>query len=201
MATKKILMTGGAGYVGSQCVVELIKAGYIPVIIDNFHNAIRDAVVLRYFNPTGAHESGKIGEAPQGIPNNLMPYIVQVVAVGCWQYLSVFGNDYETCDGTGVRDYIHVVDLAKGHIVALKKLKEKCNCKVYNLGTGTGYFVLQMVKAMETASRREISIKYQIVPQREGDIASCYANPALAEKELGWKAQFGIDKMCQDLWY
>ncbi|XP_072404525.1 UDP-glucose 4-epimerase [Chiloscyllium punctatum] len=336
MATaEKILVTGGAGYIGSHCVIELVKAGYIPVVIDNFHNAIKgeggipesihrvnqitgidiifqeidlldesalsnlfkehnfsavihfaglkavgesvqkpllyykvnltgtiklletmrtygvkdivfsssatvygnpsylpideahpvgsctnsygktkyfieemikdlcyaekdwNAVLLRYFNPIGAHESGKIGEDPQGIPNNLMPYISQV-AIGRRLYLNIFGNDYETCDGTGVRDYIHVVDLAKGHIAALKKLKERCSCKVYNLGTGTGYSVLQMVKAMEKASGREI--KYQVVQRREGDIASCYANPALAEKELGWKAQSGIDKMCQDLW-
>ncbi|XP_041068713.1 UDP-glucose 4-epimerase isoform X2 [Carcharodon carcharias] len=310
MPTGKILVTGGAGYIGSHCVIELIKTGYVPVVIDNFHNAIRgedgvpesirrvreitgadiifreidlldesalhdlfkehsfsavihfaglkavgesvqkpllyykvnltgtiklletmrmhgvkdivfsssatvygdpsylpideshpvgsctnsygktkyfieemikdlchaekdwNAILLRYFNPIGAHESGKIGEDPQGIPNNLMPYISQV-AIGRRQCLNVFGNDYETCDGTGVRDYIHVVDLAKGHIAALKKLKERCSCK----------------------------IKYQIVSRREGDIASCYANPALAEKELGWKAQFGIDKMCQDLWH
>ncbi|XP_067867025.1 UDP-glucose 4-epimerase-like [Heterodontus francisci] len=336
MAAEKILVTGGAGYIGSHCVIELIKTGYIPVVIDNFHNAIRgkdglpesirrvseitgtdiifqeidllnesamrnlfkehsfsavihfaglkavgesvqkpllyykvnltgtiklleimrehgvkdivfsssatvygnpsylpideahpvgsctnsygktkyfieemikdlchaekdwNAVLLRYFNPIGAHESGKIGEDPHGIPNNLMPYISQV-AIGRRQCLNVFGNDYETCDGTGVRDYIHVVDLAKGHIAALKKLKERCSCKVYNLGTGTGYSVLQMVKAMEKASGRKI--KYQIVPRREGDIASCYANPALAEKELGWKAEYEIDKMCQDLWY
>ncbi|GCB65337.1 hypothetical protein scyTo_0007694, partial [Scyliorhinus torazame] len=315
MTTQKILVTGGAGYIGSHCVIELIKSGYVPVVIDNFHNAIRgedgvpesirrvskitgadiifreidlldesalhnlfkehnfsavihfaglkavgesvqkpllyykvnltgtikllevsvltpeggesfirkmnlcggkeiillnlrftcnscaedwNAVLLRYFNPIGAHESGRIGEDPQGIPNNLMPYISQV-AIGRRQCLNVFGNDYETCDGTGVRDYIHVVDLAKGHIAALKKLKERCSCKVYNLGTGTGYSVLQMVKAMEKASGREI--KYQIVSRREGDISSCFADPTLAEKELGWKAQFGIDKMCQDLWH
>ncbi|XP_032901155.1 UDP-glucose 4-epimerase-like [Amblyraja radiata] len=335
MASETILVTGGAGYIGSHSVIELVKAGYNPVVVDNFHNAIRgkdgvpesirrvreitgteiifreidlldeialrnlfkeysfsavihfaglkavgesvqnpllyykvnltgtiklletmkergvkdivfsssatvygdpaylpideahpvgsctnaygktkyfieemirdvclaekdwNAVLLRYFNPIGAHESGKIGEDPQGIPNNLMPYVAQV-AIGRRECLSIFGNDYETCDGTGVRDYIHVVDLAKGHIAALKKLKEKCNCKVYNLGTGTGYSVLQMVKAMEKASGKEI--KYQIVPRRGGDIASCYANPALAEKELGWKAEFGTDKMCQDLW-
>uniref|UniRef100_V9KVC5 UDP-glucose 4-epimerase n=2 Tax=Callorhinchus milii TaxID=7868 RepID=V9KVC5_CALMI len=335
MAAKKILVTGGAGYIGSHCVIELVEAGYIPVVIDNFHNAIKgadgvpesirrvqeitgtdiafhqidlldecalqtlfkehsfsavihfaglkavgesvqqpllyykvnlsgtiklletmkahdvkdivfsssatvygdpkylpideahpagcctnpygktkyfieeiikdlcsaekgwNAVLLRYFNPIGAHKSGKIGEDPQGIPNNLLPYIAQV-AIGRQQSLNVFGNDYQTCDGTGVRDYIHVVDLAKGHIAALKKLKERCSCKVYNLGTGTGYSVLQMVKAMEKASGREI--KYQIAPRREGDIASCYANPAHAEVELGWKAQYGLDKMCEDLW-
>ncbi|NXI47736.1 GALE epimerase, partial [Galbula dea] len=332
---EKILVTGGAGYIGSHCVLELVEAGYVPVVIDNFHNAIRgadalpeslqrvqqivsqpilfqelditneaalqelfrkhhfsavmhfaglkavgesvqkpleyyrvnltgtirlletmkahgvrnivfsssatvygdpkylpldenhpvggctnpygkskyfieemirdlcnaekdwNAVLLRYFNPIGAHESGMIGEDPQGIPNNLMPYVAQV-AVGRREFLSVFGNDYKTEDGTGVRDYIHVVDLAKGHIAALKKLKENCGCKIYNLGTGTGYSVLQMVRAMEKASGREI--KYQIVGRREGDVASCYADPALAERELGWKAAFGLDKMCEDLW-
>ncbi|XP_075378604.1 UDP-glucose 4-epimerase isoform X2 [Mycteria americana] len=273
---EKILVTGGAGYIGSHCVLELVEAGYVPVVIDNFHNAIRgadalpeslrrvqqivrqpilfqelditdeaalqelfskhrfsavmhfaglkavgesvqkpleyyrvnltgtirlledwNAVLLRYFNPIGAHESGMIGEDPQGIPNNLMPYVAQV-AVGRREFLSVFGNDYGTDDGTGVRDYIHVVDLAKGHIAALKKLKENCGCKIYNLGTGTGYSVLQMVRAMEKASGREI--KYKITGRREGDVASCYANPALAEHELGWKAAFGLDKMCEDLW-
>ncbi|XP_042295910.1 UDP-glucose 4-epimerase [Sceloporus undulatus] len=332
---EKILVTGGAGYIGSHCVLELVEAGYAPVVIDNFHNAIQginmvpesirrveeivgkeipfqkldvldvaglqelfkkhhfsavihfaglkavgesvqipleyykvnltgtiqlleamkahgvknivfsssatvygdpaylpldekhpvggctnpygkskyfieemiqdlckaepdwNAVLLRYFNPIGAHKSGKIGEDPQGIPNNLMPYVAQV-AVGRREYLNVFGNDYSTVDGTGVRDYIHVVDLAKGHIAALKKLRENCGCKIYNLGTGTGYSVLQMVKAMEKASGKEI--KYKVVARREGDIASCFANPALAEKELGWKAVFGLDKMCEDLW-
>ncbi|XP_053254781.1 UDP-glucose 4-epimerase [Podarcis raffonei] len=333
--SEKILVTGGAGYIGSHCVLELAEAGYTPVVLDNFHNAIRggstvpesiqrveeivgkkipfqeldvldeaglhnlfkkhnfsavmhfaglkavgesvqmpleyykvnltgtirlleamkehgvknivfsssatvygdpaylpldekhpvggctnpygkskyfieemirdlckaepdwNAVLLRYFNPIGAHESGRIGEDPQGTPNNLMPYVAQV-AVGRREYLSVFGDDYDTVDGTGVRDYIHVVDLAKGHIAALKKLKENCGCKIYNLGTGTGCSVLQMVKAMEKASGREIN--YKIVARREGDIASCYANPALAERELGWKAVFGLDKMCEDLW-
>ncbi|KAM6335163.1 UDP-glucose 4-epimerase isoform 3-T3 [Alca torda] len=233
---EKILVTGGAGYIGSHCVLELVEAGYVPVVIDNFHNAIRgadalpeslrrvqeivhqpilfqelditneaalqelfskhrfsavmhfaglkavgesvqkpleyyrvnltgtirlledwNAVLLRYFNPIGAHESGMIGEDPQGIPNNLMPYVAQV-AVGRREFLSVFGNDYKTHDGTGVRDYIHVVDLAKGHIAALKKLKENCGCKIYNLGTGTGYSVLQMVQAMEKASGRELEL-------------------------------------------
>nr|XP_021136514.1 UDP-glucose 4-epimerase isoform X1 [Columba livia] len=327
---EKILVTGGAGYIGSHCVLELVEAGYVPVVIDNFHNAIRgadalpeslrrvqqivcqpilfqelditdgaalqelfskhhfsavihlaglkavgesvqkpleyyrvnltgtiqlletmkahgvrnivfsssatvygdpkylpldenhpvggctnpygkskyfieemirdlcraekdwNAVLLRYFNPIGAHESGMIGEDPQGIPNNLMPYVAQV-AVGRREFLSVFGNDYKTDDGTGVRDYIHVVDLAKGHIAALKKLKEDCGCKIYNLGTGSGYSVLQMVQAMEKASGREI--KYKITGRREGDVASCYADPALAQHELGWKAAFGLDKM------
>uniref|UniRef100_A0A8B9J2D8 UDP-glucose 4-epimerase n=1 Tax=Amazona collaria TaxID=241587 RepID=A0A8B9J2D8_9PSIT len=372
---EKVLVTGGAGYIGSHCVLELVQAGYVPVVIDNFHNAIRgaealpeslrrvqqllrqpilfqemditdgaalqelfskhhfsavmhfaglkavgesvqqpleyyrvnltgtirlleamkahgvrnlvfsssatvygdpkylpldekhpaggctnpygkskyfieemirdlckaekdwNAVLLRYFNPIGAHESGLIGEDPQGIPNNLMPYVAQV-AVGRREFLSVFGNDYKTDDGTGVRDYIHVVDLAKGHIAALKKLKENCGCKIYNLGTGTGYSVLQMVQAMERASGREVrcdlrlqrqghkpsvpwqplallprlralhralallslQIRYTITARREGDVASCYADPTLAERELGWKAAFGLDKMCEDLW-
>ncbi|NXG72403.1 GALE epimerase, partial [Baryphthengus martii] len=324
---EKILVTGGAGYIGSHCVLELVEAGYVPVVVDNFHNAIRgpdalpeslrrvqqivgqpilfqelditdeaalqelfrkvragatephgglvgsegreglvlgpvpapqtmrahsvrnivfsssatvygdpkylpldenhpvggctnpygkskyfieemirdlcraeqdwNAVLLRYFNPIGAHESGMIGEDPQGIPNNLMPYVAQV-AVGRREFLSVFGSDYKTDDGTGVRDYIHVVDLAKGHIAALRKLKENCGCKIYNLGTGTGYSVLQMVRAMEKASGREI--KYKLVGRREGDVASCYADPTLAERELGWRAALGLDKMCEDLW-
>ncbi|KAK2826278.1 hypothetical protein Q5P01_020492 [Channa striata] len=332
---EKVLVTGGAGYIGSHCVVELIEAGYQPVVVDNFSNAVRgegdvaesilriekllgtniefhdldlldrpgldklfkkhsfsavmhfaglkavgesvekplhyyrvnltasmnllevmqahrvhnlvfsssatvygdpqhlpideqhpvggctnpygkskyfieemikdhckaekdwNAVLLRYFNPIGAHYSGQIGEDPQGIPNNLLPYVAQV-AIGRRECLSVFGNDYDTIDGTGVRDYIHVVDLAKGHIAALKKLKDDCGCKVYNLGTGRGYSVLQMIKAMENASGREIS--YKIAPRRGGDIASCYADPRLAEKELGWKAEFDLERMCADLW-
>lgn len=332
---EKVLVTGGGGYIGSHCVVELIEAGYQPVVVDNFSNAVKgdgdvpesirrvekllhtsiefhdldlldqpgleklfkmhsfsavmhfaglkavgesveqplryyrvnltasmnllevmkahkvhnlvfsssatvygdpqhlpideqhqvggctnpygktkyfieemikdhckaekgwNAVLLRYFNPIGAHSSGLIGEDPQGIPNNLLPYVAQV-AIGRRNCLSVFGDDYDTPDGTGVRDYIHVVDLAKGHIAALKKLKDDCGCKVYNLGTGTGYSVLQMVKAMEKASGREIA--YKITPRREGDVASCYANPLLAEKELAWKAEFDLERMCEDLW-
>ncbi|MEE6484411.1 hypothetical protein FKM82_013860 [Ascaphus truei] len=155
------------------------------------------SILLRYFNPIGAHVSGRIGEDPQGIPNNLMPYVSQV-AVGRREYLNVFGNDYNTPDGTGVRDYIHIVDLAKGHIAALKKLETSEGCKVYNLGTGTGYSVLQMVKAMEKASGKEV--RYKIAARREGDIATCYADPALAAAELGWKAECGLDRMCEDLW-
>ncbi|XP_068194305.1 UDP-glucose 4-epimerase isoform X2 [Antennarius striatus] len=331
---EKVLVTGGGGYIGSHCVVELLEAGYQPIVVDNYSNAVREggvpesirrieklldtsiefheldlldkpgleklfekhsfsavmhfaglkavgesvqqplryyrvnltasmnllevmqahrvhnvvfsssatvygdpqylsidekhpvggctnpygktkyfieemirdhckaekdwnAVLLRYFNPIGAHSSGEIGEDPQGIPNNLLPYVAQV-AIGRRECLSVFGNDYDTPDGTGVRDYIHVVDLAKGHIAALKKLKDKCGCKIYNLGTGTGYSVLQMVKAMEKASGKEIP--YKITSRREGDVASCYANPQLAEEELGWKARFDLEKMCEDLW-
>ncbi|NP_001085067.1 uncharacterized protein LOC432137 [Xenopus laevis] len=331
----KVLVTGGGGYIGSHCVLELLEAGYTPVVIDNFHNAIRGAnnipeslqrvqeivgktiefeevdmldrvaldelfnkhkfsavlhlaglkavgesvqkpllyykvnltgtiqllevmnshgvknivfsssatvygdpsylpideshpvggctnpygktkyfieemikdqckaetdwcaILLRYFNPIGAHVSGKIGEDPQGIPNNLMPYVSQV-AVGRREFLNVFGNDYNTPDGTGVRDYIHIVDLAKGHIAALKKLETTSGCKVYNLGTGTGYSVLEMVKAMEKASGKKI--QHKIAPRREGDIATCYADPALAKAELGWKAEYGLDRMCEDLW-
>ncbi|KAH0503208.1 UDP-glucose 4-epimerase [Microtus ochrogaster] len=332
---EKVLVTGGAGYIGSHTVLELLEAGYSPVVIDNFHNAIRggdsmpeslrrvqeltgrsvefeemdildqaalqhlfkkhsfkavihfaglkavgesvqkpldyyrvnltgtiqlleimrahgvknlvfsssatvygnpqylpldeahptggctnpygkskffieemirdlcradsawNAVLLRYFNPTGAHASGRIGEDPQGIPNNLMPYVSQV-AVGRREALNVFGDDYATEDGTGVRDYIHVVDLAKGHIAALKKLKEQCGCRIYNLGTGTGYSVLQMVQAMEKASGKKIP--YKVVARREGDVAACYANPSLAQEELGWTAALGLDRMCEDLW-
>uniref|UniRef100_A0A3P9MX50 UDP-glucose 4-epimerase n=1 Tax=Poecilia reticulata TaxID=8081 RepID=A0A3P9MX50_POERE len=332
---EKVLVTGGAGYIGSHCVVELIEAGYQPVVVDNYSNAVRgegnvaesirriekllntsiefheldlldrpaleklfkkhsfsavmhfaglkavgesveqplryyrvnltasmnlvevmqahnvhnlvfsssatvygdpqhlpiderhpvgactnpygktkyfieemikdhcksekdwNAVLLRYFNPIGAHSSGQIGEDPQGIPNNLMPYVAQVKAR---QHLQdSVGNDATfSLSVVGVRDYIHVVDLAKGHIAALKKLKVNCGCQVYNLGTGKGYSVLQMVKAMEKASGKEI--KYKIAPRREGDIASCYADPTLAEKELGWTAAFDLERMCEDLW-
>ncbi|MBQ6552348.1 MAG: UDP-glucose 4-epimerase GalE [Clostridia bacterium] len=153
-------------------------------------------VLLRYFNPVGAHESGMIGEDPAGIPNNLMPYISQVAA-GKLKRLRVFGNDYPTPDGTGVRDYIHVVDLAKGHIAALKKLSE-AGIYTYNLGTGRGYSVLDAVKAFEKANGLEIP--YDIVERRPGDIAECYADPALAEKELGWHAEKDLVDMCRDAW-
>ncbi len=152
---------------------------------------------LRYFNPVGAHESGRIGESPNDIPNNLMPYISQV-AVGRLEKLSVFGDDYPTHDGTGVRDYIHVVDLARGHIKALEKLAQAPGLVTYNLGTGQGYSVLDMVRAFEKASGRRIA--YQIAPRREGDIATCYADPGLAARELGWKAEKGIEEMCADTW-
>lgn len=154
-------------------------------------------VLLRYFNPIGAHESGTIGENPNGIPNNLMPYITQV-AVGKRPYLGVFGNDYDTPDGTGVRDFIHVVDLAKGHVCALNAIERKCGLAVYNLGTGQGYSVLDVVKAFERVNG--VEVPYQIMPRRAGDIASCYSNPAKAKNELGWEAQFGIDEMCRDSW-
>ena len=154
-------------------------------------------VLLRYFNPIGAHESGRIGENPNGIPNNLMPYITQV-AVGKLEQLGVFGDDYDTPDGTGVRDYIHVVDLAVGHVKALKKIEEKAGLCIYNLGTGHGYSVLDIVKNFEAAN--DIKIPYQIKPRRAGDIATCYCDPSKAERELGWKAQYGIKEMCADSW-
>lgn len=156
-----------------------------------------NAVLLRYFNPIGAHKSGKIGEDPQGIPNNLVPYILQV-AIGRRSHLNVFGDNYNTSDGTGVRDYIHVTDLAVGHVAALKKLDENCGCKVYNLGTGRGYSVLEMVKAVEKASGKPVP--YKIAPCREGDVASMFADASLAEKELNWKAERGLDEMCEDSW-
>ncbi len=154
-------------------------------------------ILLRYFNPIGAHKSGLIGENPNGIPNNLMPYITQV-AVGRLKELGVFGDDYDTPDGTGVRDYIHVVDLADGHVKALDKIKEKCGLKVYNLGTGRGVSVLELVKAFEEATGQKIP--YVIKPRRAGDIAMNYASPELAEKELGWKAANGVREMCEDSW-
>lgn len=156
-----------------------------------------NVVLLRYFNPIGAHKSGTIGENPNGIPNNLMPYITQV-AVGKREELGVFGDDYDTPDGTGVRDYIHVVDLALGHVKALKKIEEKAGLKIYNLGTGCGYSVLDVVHNFEKASG--VKIPYSIKPRRAGDIATCYADAAKAKEELGWEAQYGILEMCEDSW-
>jgi len=157
-----------------------------------------DISILRYFNPVGSHESGLIGEEPQGIPNNLMPYVVRV-ASGQLEQLSVFGNDYNTPDGTGVRDYIHVVDLAKGHIKALEKLeKENSGIYIYNLGTGVGYSVLDMVKAFEESTG--MPVKYKIAPRRPGDIATCYSNPEKAKKEIGWEATKTLKDMCKDSW-
>lgn len=156
-----------------------------------------NVVLLRYFNPIGAHQSGTMGENPNGIPNNLMPYITQV-AVGKREELGVFGNDYDTPDGTGVRDYIHVVDLADGHVKALKKIEENAGLCIYNLGTGTGYSVLDIVKNFEEAN--DLKIPYSIKPRRAGDIATCYADPSKAKKELGWEAKYGIKEMCADSW-
>ena len=156
-----------------------------------------NVILLRYFNPIGAHESGRIGEDPQGIPNNLVPYVAQV-AVGKRECLGVFGNDYDTPDGTGVRDYIHVVDLAAGHVKAIEKLKENPGVEIYNLGTGNGYSVLQVVAAFEKACGH--AIPYEIKPRREGDIATCYCDPQKAKDDLGWVAKYGIDEMCEDSW-
>ena len=153
--------------------------------------------LLRYFNPVGAHLSGTIGEDPNGIPNNLMPYIAQV-AVGKLPALRVFGGDYPTPDGTGVRDYIHVVDLAKGHVAALKKLQSGAGIFTYNLGTGVGYSVLDMLHAFEKACGK--TLPYEIVSRRPGDVAACYADPEKAAAELGWRAQYGVDRMCADSW-
>lgn len=156
-----------------------------------------NVVLLRYFNPIGAHPSGLIGENPNGIPNNLMPYITQV-AVGKRPQLAVYGNDYPTIDGTGVRDYIHVVDLAKGHVAALQAIEKKCGLAIYNLGTGKGYSVLQVVQAFEKASG--VKIPYVIQDRRAGDVATTYSDCQKADKELGWKAQYGIEQMCADAW-
>lgn len=168
-------------------------------ILTDFHTADEEwnVVLLRYFNPVGAHKSGTIGENPKGIPNNLMPYITQV-AVGKREFLGVFGDDYDTPDGTGVRDYIHVVDLADGHVKALKKIEEKAGVCVYNLGTGNGYSVLDMVKAFSKACGKDLP--YKILDRRPGDIAMCYADPAKAKVELGWEATRGLDEMCEDSW-
>ena len=157
-----------------------------------------DICILRYFNPVGAHKSGLIGEEPKGIPNNLMPYVSRVAA-GILQELSIFGNDYNTPDGTGVRDYIHVVDLAQGHVKALQKLeKEETGLYIYNLGTGTGYSVLDMVHAFEKSTGKKVP--YKIAPRRAGDIAMCYADPKKAKEELGWEATKTLEDMCRDSW-
>ncbi len=168
-------------------------------ILSDLQKADNDwnVILLRYFNPIGAHKSGKIGENPNGIPNNLMPYITQV-AVGKLEKLGVFGNDYDTPDGTGVRDYIHVVDLAVGHVKALDKIKENCGLAVYNLGTGVGYSVLDIVKNFEEATG--VTIPYEIKPRRAGDIAENYADASKAKEELGWVAENGIREMCEDSW-
>ena len=156
-----------------------------------------NVVLLRYFNPIGAHQSGMIGENPNGIPNNLMPYITQT-AVGIRKELGIFGNDYDTPDGTGVRDYIHVCDLASGHVAALSAIKKNCGLAIYNLGTGHGYSVLDVVKAFEKVNG--VKVLYSFKPRRPGDIATCYCNPAKAKAELGWEAQYGIEEMCRDSW-
>ena len=210
---KKIVFSSSATVYGSENISplkETMKTGgttnpygttkyYIEQILTDLYASDNEwsVVLLRYFNPIGAHESGRIGENPNGIPNNLMPYISQV-AVGKRECLSVFGNDYDTHDGTGVRDYIHVVDLALGHIKALEKALKETGCNVYNLGTGKGYSVLDLVKAFEEASG--VKINYKIAPRRDGDIATCYSDPSKAKEELGWVAERGLDKMCEDTW-
>ncbi|MBO6109056.1 MAG: UDP-glucose 4-epimerase GalE [Eubacterium sp.] len=168
-------------------------------ILTDIHTSDNEwsVVLLRYFNPIGAHESGLLGESPNGIPNNLMPYIMQV-AVGKLPELGVFGDDYDTPDGTGVRDYIHVVDLAKGHVNAIEKVTKTNEVNIYNLGTGNGYSVLDIVKTFEEVNN--IKIPYSIKPRRAGDIATCYADPAKAKAELGWVAEYDLRKMCEDSW-
>lgn len=172
---------------------------FVEDLLRDLHNADPswNIALLRYFNPIGAHPSGEIGEDPTDIPNNLVPYISKV-AVGRLEQLSVFGGDYPTPDGTGVRDYIHVVDLALGHVKAVEKINQNPGLVTYNLGTGHGYSVLDVIKAFAKACGKEIN--YTIVKRRPGDIACCYADPALAERELGWKAERGIEQMCRDSW-
>lgn len=168
-------------------------------ILTDVHTADQtwNVILLRYFNPIGAHKSGLIGEDPKGIPNNLLPYVAQV-AVGKRPFVGVFGDDYDTLDGTGVRDYIHVVDLACGHVKAVDKIKENPGVKIYNLGTGKGYSVLEVIRAFSNACGKEIP--YEIQPRRSGDIATCYSDAALAKKELGWEARYDIEQMCADTW-
>ncbi|MEG0803453.1 MAG: UDP-glucose 4-epimerase GalE [Pygmaiobacter sp.] len=171
----------------------------IEMILKDVYHAQPDMniAILRYFNPIGAHKSGRIGEDPAGIPNNLVPYIAQV-AVGKLAQVQVFGDDYNTPDGTGVRDYIHVVDLAEGHVAAIKKLEEKPGLVIYNLGTGNGYSVLDVIKAYEKACGK--TLPYVIGARRPGDIAACYADPKKAREELHWQARYGIEEMCADSW-
>ncbi len=173
--------------------------GMLEQVLEDIHVSDPEwnVILLRYFNPIGAHKSGLIGEDPKGIPNNLVPYVAQV-AIGKLKCLGVFGDDYDTPDGTGVRDYIHVVDLAKGHVAAIKKLEEKKGVLIYNLGTGKGYSVLDVVHAFEKACGKEIP--YEVKPRRPGDVAACYADPAKAKAELGWEAENGIEEMCADSW-
>ena len=173
--------------------------GMLEQILTDLHVSDPEwnVVLLRYFNPIGAHKAGIIGEDPKGIPNNLVPYIAQV-AVGKLEKLGVFGDDYDTPDGTGVRDYIHVVDLARGHVKAMKKFEDTPEVRIYNLGTGNGYSVLQVLHAFEKACGKKLP--YEIKDRRPGDIATCYADPSKAKAELGWEAEYGIDEMCADSW-
>ena len=210
---KNIIFSSSATVYGDPCIIPITETcpkgtctnpyGWtkwmIEQILTDLHTADNawNIVLLRYFNPIGAHPSGLIGENPNGIPNNLMPYITQV-AVGKLEKLPVFGNDYDTPDGTGVRDYIHVVDLARGHVAALGAIKEKCGVEIYNLGTGNGYSVLDMIRAFEEVN--EVKIPYVIDPRRPGDIGTCYSNPGKAAEALGWKAEYGIKEMVRDAW-
>ena len=211
---KKIVFSSSATVYGSSNISPLkedMKTGgttnpygttkyMIEIILDDFHKGDNEwsVTLLRYFNPIGAHKSGRIGENPNGIPNNLMPYITQV-AIGKLPYLNVFGDDYDTHDGTGVRDYIHVVDLALGHVKAVEKiLKDEPAVNIYNLGTGNGYSVLDIVKAFEQASGQKI--EYKIAPRRPGDLDVCYSDASKAFNELGWKAERELLEMCEDSW-
>ncbi len=210
---KKIIFSSSATVYGDPAVVPITEDcpkqtptnpyGQTKSMLEQILTDIQKAdpewsvILLRYFNPIGAHPSGLIGEDPKGIPNNLLPYISQV-AIGKLPYLNVYGDDYDTPDGTGVRDYIHVVDLAKGHVKAMAKFDEEPDVRIYNLGTGHGYSVLQVLKAFDKACGKELP--YEIKPRRPGDIAVCYCDPSKALRELGWSAEFGIDEMCADTW-
>ncbi len=200
---RNIIFSSSATVYGDPAFVPMNPYGWtkwmLEQILTDMHTADPEwnVILLRYFNPIGAHPSGTMGENPNGIPNNLMPYITQV-AVGKLEKLHVFGNDYDTPDGTGVRDYIHVVDLAKGHVCALKKLAPGSGVSIYNLGTGHGYSVLDIVHNFEEATGKKIP--YVIDPRRAGDIATCYCSAEKAQKELGWTAQYGIREMCEDSW-
>ena len=210
---KSIIFSSSATVYGADCAVpytERSRKGFctnpyswskwmIEQILTDMHTSDSEwnVVLLRYFNPIGAHPSGRIGEDPRGIPNNLLPYVAQV-AIGKLPCLGVFGNDYNTPDGTGVRDYVHVVDLAEGHVKALKKLAPGSGVSVYNLGTGKGSSVMEIIAAFEKACGH--SIPYEIKPRRSGDIDAYWCDPSKAERELGWKAKYGIEEMCADAW-
>lgn len=184
-------------YGQTKSIIEQILMDMHNADILNHEQNPWNIVLLRYFNPIGAHPSGLIGEDPNGVPNNLMPYITQV-ALGKLNHLNIFGDDYDTLDGTGVRDYIHVVDLARGHVNALKAISANCGLEIYNFGTGKGYSVLELVHAFENVTN--IHIPYEIVGRRPGDIATCYADPSKARKQLGWVAKYNIEDMCRDAW-
>ncbi len=210
---KNIIFSSSATVYGDPAMIPITEAcpkgtctnpyGWTKWMIEQILTDIQRAdpewqvILLRYFNPIGAHPSGKIGEDPKGIPNNLLPYVAQV-AIGKLDCLGVFGDDYDTPDGTGVRDYIHVVDLAVGHVRAIQKLADRDGVSIYNLGTGKGYSVLEVVHAFEKACGHPI--QYEIKPRRAGDIAMCYCDPAKAEKQLHWTARYGIDEMCAHAW-